>query len=112
MYPDIGMVNVVDNPTLSFQEAPLTFPPTYKYQPGTNLYERRPEKKLRCPAWCDRVLWRSKENNMIKNIAYRRGELSLSDHKPVAAQFLVRIKVVSQEKRHEVYQQVTRLLDR
>ena len=37
-----------------------TFPPTYKYIPNTNNYDRRPEKKNRCPAWCDRVLWRTR----------------------------------------------------
>ncbi len=38
---------------------PLTFRPTYKFQPGTSTYEQRPEKKLRAPAWCDRILWRT-----------------------------------------------------
>ena len=33
---------------------------TYKYQQNTSILERRPEKKLRAPAWCDRVLWRTK----------------------------------------------------
>ena len=37
-----------------FNESPLFFPPTYKYQPNTDLYECRPDKKLRAPAWCDR----------------------------------------------------------
>ena len=41
-----------------FTEGLLTFLPTYQFIPGTNLYDRRPDKKLRCPAWCDRVLWR------------------------------------------------------
>ena len=38
-------------------EGEITFLPTYKYQPGTMLYERRPNKKLRGPAWCDRILY-------------------------------------------------------
>ena len=41
-----------------FAEGVLSFRPTYKFQPGTDLYEQRPEKKLRTPAWCDRILWR------------------------------------------------------
>ena len=41
-----------------FCEAPVTFPPTYKFIPGTPHYDRRPDKKKRAPAWCDRVLWR------------------------------------------------------
>jgi phosphatidylinositol-bisphosphatase len=43
-----------------FIEGELNFAPTYKYQPGTNDYDQRPEKKIRCPAWCDRILWRAK----------------------------------------------------
>ena len=43
-----------------FMEGELNFAPTYKYQPGTSDYDQRPDKKVRCPAWCDRVLWRSK----------------------------------------------------
>jgi phosphatidylinositol-bisphosphatase len=43
-----------------FLEGQLDFAPTYKYQPGTSVYDTRPDKKVRCPAWCDRVLWRSK----------------------------------------------------
>ena len=34
-----------------FEEGQLTFLPTYKYQPNTDLYEARPEKKLRTPSW-------------------------------------------------------------
>ncbi|CBN80141.1 conserved unknown protein [Ectocarpus siliculosus] len=40
-----------------FQEGPLCFPPSYKYIPGTKEYDQRPEKKVRCPSWCDRVLY-------------------------------------------------------
>jgi hypothetical protein len=35
------------------------FMPTFKLQPGTDLYEQRPGKKRREPAWTDRILWRS-----------------------------------------------------
>lgn len=37
-----------------FHEGNLTFAPTYKYIPGQDIYDQRPEKKMRCPAWCDR----------------------------------------------------------
>ena len=40
-----------------YREGRIMFPPTYKYQQGTHLYERRPEKKNRFPAWCDRIMW-------------------------------------------------------
>lgn len=42
-----------------FIEGILTFPPTYKYLHNSPEYDRRPDKKARCPAWCDRVLWRT-----------------------------------------------------
>jgi phosphatidylinositol-bisphosphatase len=41
-----------------FHEGLLTFEPTYKYIPGTDLFDDRKDKKLRCPSWCDRILWR------------------------------------------------------
>ena len=48
-------------------ESPPSFTPTYKYRPGTGKYDLRgtpwdPDSKggkMRCPAWCDRVLWRA-----------------------------------------------------
>jgi phosphatidylinositol-bisphosphatase len=39
---------------VGFHEGLIDFLPTYKFQPGTDEYEQRPEKKLRAPAWCDR----------------------------------------------------------
>lgn len=45
-----------------FVEGELTFPPTYKFQVGTDIYENREGKKKRPPAWCDRILWSEKNN--------------------------------------------------
>ena len=96
-----------------FHEGLLDFPPTYKYQPGTDEYDRRPEKKIRPPAWCDRVLWRtdpSLAGEVVKLHSYRRSELSPSDHKPVSASFLVQLRVIVAEKEKAVYQQLTKQL--
>ena len=56
----------------SFHEGAITFRPTYKFQPGTNEYDQRPEKKVRAPAWCDRVLWRMKDGAQpaVRPVAY------------------------------------------
>jgi hypothetical protein len=60
-----------------FQEGPLVFPPTYKYQPGTEVYESRGDKKLRAPAWCDRVLWKvsKEEKSAVTLLHYGRAEV-------------------------------------
>mmetsp|Transcript_12566 Transcript_12566/g.24530 ORF Transcript_12566/g.24530 Transcript_12566/m.24530 type:complete len:787 (+) Transcript_12566:2-2362(+) len=94
-----------------FEEGPLTFQPTYKYQPGTDLYEQRPDKKLRAPAWCDRILWLAQEPGHVAQLNYTRSELNISDHKPVMSTFLVTIKDVILSRREEVYEEVMKLLD-
>ncbi|KAJ1428519.1 hypothetical protein B484DRAFT_67179 [Ochromonadaceae sp. CCMP2298] len=64
-----------------FSEGPLNFPPTYKFIPGTEEYDQRAEKKMRVPAWCDRVLWRSHRNTDVSQLLYCSHPLRLSDHK-------------------------------
>ena len=59
-----------------------------QYEVGTNQYDERPGKKVRAPAWCDRVLWRAQDDaggNMVQLLSYHRAELLTSDHRPVAA---------------------------
>jgi phosphatidylinositol-bisphosphatase len=58
-----------------FDEAKITFKPTYKYQAGTDRYDERPEKTIRSPAWCDRVLWRSTDGGVhMRALFYGRTE--------------------------------------
>jgi len=83
-----------------FCEGCLEFEPTYKYQPGTDNYDRRPDKKVRAPAWCDRVLWRSTLDDAVYSVklrAYERSNLLPSDHKPVSAQFDVKFRERSEK---------------
>ncbi|KAL7459593.1 hypothetical protein ACHAWC_011346 [Mediolabrus comicus] len=94
-----------------FEEGQLAFKPTYKYQPGTDLYEERPDKKLRAPAWCDRILWLAQEPGHVAQLNYGRSEVNISDHKPVMSTFLVTIKDVVLSRREQVYKEVMRLLD-
>ncbi|RCH93218.1 hypothetical protein CU097_012769 [Rhizopus azygosporus] len=79
---------------LQFEEALIQFDPTYKYDPGTDFYDR--SEKKRVPAWCDRVLYKGKN---IQNLYYRRHEAKASDHRPISAGFSVRTKVTDQKKR-------------
>ena len=59
-------------------EAPIKFPPTYKFAKKTSYYdlEKRP------PAWCDRILW--SHGSPVKCIKYTSVDvICFSDHKPV-----------------------------
>ncbi|CAN0165266.1 unnamed protein product [Scytosiphon promiscuus] len=75
-----------------FQEGPLCFPPSYKYMPGTKDFDDRPDKKMRCPAWCDRVLYTMGMQNggSVRRLGldkYWSPRPLLSDHMPVNALF-------------------------
>ncbi|CAM9192473.1 unnamed protein product [Discosporangium mesarthrocarpum] len=93
-----------------FDEGPLTFPPTYKYQPGTELFERRPEKKLRAPAWCDRILWYSRDKGHVQLQRYDSARLCLSDHRPVNATLSIKIRQIGREQREDAFKKVTRVI--
>lgn len=86
----------------SFQEAPITFPPTYKYDVGTDTYDTSEKKRM--PSWCDRILYRGL--GRIRQVDYRRHEVHTSDHRPVSAVFQVRVKTVNKRKREEVMRNV------
>ena len=77
-----------------YQEGPLLFRPTYRYDVGTDTYDT--SEKMRIPAWtgryhihninvsqtdsrADRILHRGNQLNL--NV-YSRAELRGSDHKP------------------------------
>lgn len=90
-----------------FQEGPLKFPPTYKFDVGTNTYDTSGKKRK--PAWTDRILWRLRATAPVGTAlgAGKRGSMSgltsgtkvtqhyyrshmeytVSDHKPVSSIF-------------------------
>lgn len=87
-----------------FSEGPIAFAPTYKYDRGSDTYDT--SDKRRCPAWCDRVLWRSREPARVRQLHYRRWEADVSDHRPVSAAFEIMVKSVDQEGRARVKAEV------
>jgi len=97
-----------------FEEGIINFPPTYKYQPGTELYERRPGKKKREPAWCDRILWMKHPGlrNEIRQHDYRRAELLVSDHKPVSASFDFEVTRIDPLKERFAFAECMRTVDK
>lgn len=79
----------------AFDEMPIEFPPTYKYDVGTDNYDT--SEKKRSPAWCDRLLHRG--FGRIQQLEYRRHEVRVSDHRPVSGQFRFTVKSISPKKR-------------
>ncbi|KAH9705228.1 Type I inositol polyphosphate 5-phosphatase 2 [Citrus sinensis] len=81
-----------------WKEGVINFPPTYKYEINSDRYVGENPKegeKKRSPAWCDRILWLGKG---IKQLAYTRAEILLSDHRPVSSTFLVQVEVLDHRK--------------
>ncbi|EJT74085.1 skeletal muscle and kidney-enriched inositol phosphatase [Gaeumannomyces tritici R3-111a-1] len=73
----------------AFEEAAISFAPTYKYDVGTDNYDS--SEKKRSPAWCDRLLHRGARGR-ITQLDYRRHEVRVSDHRPVSGRFRFSVK--------------------
>lgn len=76
----------------TFSEAPITFAPTYKYDRHSTTYDT--SEKRRIPAWCDRILYRTRDPSRIQNLWYGRYEPDVSDHRPVCGVFTIMTKKV------------------
>jgi len=106
-----------------WHESELTFAPTYKYRPGTNIYsgdadvdpddidgvQKKEEEKKRTPAWTDRVLWRGDFD--INILEYGRAELTHSDHKPVYAVFSILVRELEPQKLNKLLFDLRRRID-
>jgi len=77
-----------------YEEGPLLFRPTYRYDIGTDTYDT--SEKMRIPAWTERILHRGKKLNL--NV-YSRAELRGSDHKPVFAIYDVEVRIIDRVKK-------------
>uniref|UniRef100_A0A8B9F9Q0 Phosphatidylinositol 4,5-bisphosphate 5-phosphatase A n=1 Tax=Amazona collaria TaxID=241587 RepID=A0A8B9F9Q0_9PSIT len=105
-------------PVLSgFQEGPLNFPPTFKFDVGTNKYDSSAKKRK--PAWTDRILWKIKSPSVglgtgghwpsrgvlsVSQLCYcSHMEYTVSDHKPVAAIFAVQFASKTDKPLVEIY---------
>ncbi|XP_066603440.1 inositol polyphosphate 5-phosphatase E isoform X2 [Prorops nasuta] len=68
-----------------FEEAPILFPPTYKYDPGTQTFDS--SSKQRTPAYTDRILFKGKGHT--KGYIRRLSHESTNLHKDGAIECLV-----------------------
>ncbi|XP_075069101.1 phosphatidylinositol 4,5-bisphosphate 5-phosphatase A [Mixophyes fleayi] len=98
----LNMAKCYEHVLSGFMEGPLTFPPTYKYDVGTNTYDT--SSKKRKPAWTDRILWKMKHpisqpdtsSSLSKDLSVAllsygsHMQYTESDHKPVSAIFSVK----------------------
>ncbi|KAM5451280.1 Inositol-1,4,5-trisphosphate 5-phosphatase 1 [Microsporum audouinii] len=84
-----------------YMEGPVTFPPTYRYDNGTDEYDT--SEKQRIPAWCDRVLWRGR---ILRQLAYNTAPLKFSDHRPVYAIFECDISIIDEKRKEEISRQL------
>ena len=91
----------------TFCEAPITFNPTYKYDRRSSTYDSG--EKRRIPAWCDRVLYRARNADLVRCLQYRRWEANVSDHRPVSAVFGVTVKAVDHARRKQAKEMAERL---
>eukprot|EP00066_Takifugu_rubripes_P008784 XP_003975255.1 PREDICTED: 72 kDa inositol polyphosphate 5-phosphatase isoform X1 [Takifugu rubripes] len=74
-----------------FQEAPIHFLPTYKFDIGCDIYDST--SKQRTPSYTDRILFKSRYVEDIKVIKYTScSNIKTSDHRPVIGVFQVKIK--------------------
>lgn len=87
----------------TFLEGPLQFAPTYKYDRRSDEYDS--SEKRRAPAWCDRVLWRSREPSRVEQLHYQRWEANVSDHRPISSGFRMTIKSIDPNSRALVKEQ-------
>ncbi|KAI0700745.1 inositol polyphosphate phosphatase [Cytidiella melzeri] len=77
-----------------YEEGPLLFRPTYKYDYGSENYDS--SEKMRIPAWTDRILYKGPSLSLT---VYSRAELKGSDHRPVFAIFRAELRVIDHTKR-------------
>ncbi|KAK8572181.1 hypothetical protein V6N12_028242 [Hibiscus sabdariffa] len=74
-----------------WSEGALNFAPTYKYELNSEkYYGEDPKVGRRIPAWCDRIL---KYGKGLRQLSYRRSELTLSDHRPVTATYMAEVEL-------------------
>lgn len=71
-------------------------------------------EKRRVPAWCDRILYWTRDKSVrVQQILYKSIEhIVFSDHKPVCSIFDLTVKLIDEEKRNIIYEDLLREADK
>ncbi|KAL4501680.1 hypothetical protein ABPG72_018731 [Tetrahymena utriculariae] len=80
----------------NYQEADITFLPTYKFIVGQNKYDNQKEK---VHSWCDRVLMWNNENNHVMKKQQEQQDIEIE------AQFLPFNALISNQKQQKTYRE-------
>jgi endonuclease/exonuclease/phosphatase family metal-dependent hydrolase len=92
----------------SFLEGPLVFNPTYKYFTGQTEADKY-EISKRIPGWTDRILYKSKENNLSLCKYHSLDGTFTSDHKPVYAVFEYNFRTTSKRRETKINREQSKL---
>lgn len=85
-----------------YNEMPIKFPPTYKFDNDSNVYDT--SEKMRTPSWTDRIL--SRGSNLKQTSYGCVPDIMFSDHRPVYATFVAAIVVVDKEIKQRLFKQL------
>lgn len=98
---------MADGETFPFyDEMEITFPPTYKFDNNTKVYDT--SEKQRIPAWTDRILSLSKGKVLKQEVYDCEEDVIFSDHRPVYSIFRAEVKIINEQIKkdmmHEIYE--------
>lgn len=85
-----------------YNEMQIKFPPTYKFDNGTNIYDT--SEKMRVPSWTDRIL--SKGYNLKQTSYGYVPDVMFSDHRPVYATFTASVTIVDYRIKKRLFKQL------
>lgn len=108
----LNIAKITEEVMSDVREGPINFRPTYKYDDNSDSYDT--SKKMRAPAWWDRILWFENEKH-IDQLSYERKENQFSDHRPVLSFMSIMTythdKKLMRELKQQMVQQKARAFD-
>ncbi|KAH9266737.1 hypothetical protein BASA84_000989 [Batrachochytrium salamandrivorans] len=115
-FDQLGIERAASRCFNGFSEGSISFSPTYKYDVGTSRYDT--SEKKRSPSWCDRILWfrnplKLDDQDWLMLTSYKAvPQLTMSDHKPVRALFVAKIRKLNNEKLDAAQDEIARGMDK